>query len=251
MLPAAVRDTVELWGFDISTAQFSAPEMRPSNLQLHEHDVTKPFPEEYHGTFDIVAVRLITEGLKGIEDDGDWGAVVKNVAALLKPGGYLQWIEPLHSSLNVYSRPCGYGGGVSNQWTREAIELFQKGYMKTLFPGPLQLSALCQRHGLDELTLEVYPTDHYSDFQEMRRQGVNFLAGSISAMMDHIVDDDEEETPEENGETAGETETVAWVKWTKERVEEVVKEAREELQRTEALFLRWEMQVIVARKPTV
>ncbi|KAM7220403.1 putative methyltransferase protein [Rhypophila decipiens] len=207
-------------------------------LQVHKALPTAPFPEEYHGTFDIVAMRLIAEGLRGSEENGDWGAAVKNVTALLKPGGHLH-------------RPCGYGGGVSNQWTRHAIELFLKGYMETLFPGPLLLTGLCKLHGLNELTLEVYPTDHYSDFQEMRRQGVSFLAGSINVMMDHIVDDDEEETPEKNGGTAGETEAVAWVKWTKERVEEVVKEAREELQRTEALFLRWEMQVIVARKPTV
>ncbi|KAK4210785.1 hypothetical protein QBC37DRAFT_447597 [Rhypophila decipiens] len=75
--PAEVGDNTEarpdcgqLWGFDILTAQFPAPEMRPSNLQLHEHDVTKPFPEKYHGTFDIVAVRLITEGLRALKRTG-------------------------------------------------------------------------------------------------------------------------------------------------------------------------------------
>ena len=46
---------------------------------LHEQNITKPFPEKYHGFFDIVAIRLITAGLRG----EDWDAAVKNVNALL------------------------------------------------------------------------------------------------------------------------------------------------------------------------
>lgn len=48
----------QLYGFDISTAQFPDLEARPSNVFLYEQSVTSPFPEEYHGFFDIVAVRL-------------------------------------------------------------------------------------------------------------------------------------------------------------------------------------------------
>jgi hypothetical protein len=75
MLPS---DT-QLYGFDISTAQFPAPEARPSNVFLYEQSVTRPFLEEYHGFFDIVAVRLITAGLRG----EDWDAAVKNLNVLL------------------------------------------------------------------------------------------------------------------------------------------------------------------------
>ena len=69
----------QFFGFDISEAQFPAPEDRPSNVSLHQHNVTHPFPEEYHGTFDIVAVRLITAGMRG----DDWTKAVQNVSALL------------------------------------------------------------------------------------------------------------------------------------------------------------------------
>ena len=69
----------QLYGFDISTLQFPAPEACPSNVFLHEQNITKPFPEKYHGFFDIVAIRLITAGLRG----DDWEAAVKNVNALL------------------------------------------------------------------------------------------------------------------------------------------------------------------------
>lgn len=66
-------------GFDISDKQFPAPEDRPGNVSLHEHSALDPFPEEYIGTFDVVAVRLITPGLR----TGDWDATVKNTSALL------------------------------------------------------------------------------------------------------------------------------------------------------------------------
>lgn len=63
----------------MSGAQFPAPEARPPNLSLHEHDITKPFPEEYRGSFDVVAVRLVTPGLR----TEDWDAAVRNVSELL------------------------------------------------------------------------------------------------------------------------------------------------------------------------
>lgn len=66
-------------GFDISGAQFPAPEDRPSHVKLYEHDVLKPFADQYHGFFDVVAVRLITAGLRG----NDWDAAVKNLKVLL------------------------------------------------------------------------------------------------------------------------------------------------------------------------
>lgn len=69
----------QLYGFDISAAQFPPLEARPSNVSLHEHSITKPFPTEYHGTFDLVAVRFVTAGLRG----DDWDAAVQNVKALL------------------------------------------------------------------------------------------------------------------------------------------------------------------------
>lgn len=69
----------ELVGFDISTQQFPAAEERPSNLELHEQSVLSAFPEKYHAYFDVVAVRLITAGLRA----DDWDKAVENVTKLL------------------------------------------------------------------------------------------------------------------------------------------------------------------------
>jgi len=78
-LAKTLPSDAQLYGFDISTKQFPAPENRPPNVFLYEQSVTSPFPEEYHGFFDIVAVRLITAGLRG----DDWDAAVKNLNLLL------------------------------------------------------------------------------------------------------------------------------------------------------------------------
>ncbi|KAI0132891.1 S-adenosyl-L-methionine-dependent methyltransferase [Xylariales sp. AK1849] len=209
----------QLYGFDISAAQFPAPEARPSNVSLHEHNVTNPFPEEYHGSFDMVAVRLITAGLRG----DDWDAAVRNVSALLKPGGYLQWIEPVHSSLQVFNAKAG----APNSATRKAVDYFLEAYKTTLYPGPLQLPSLCQKYGLQDIVVEVFPTDHYPDFEKVRDQGKAFLSGALTAMLPFIVKDGS------GGLTA-------------EHVNDVVKRSMEELNGD--LYLRSEMQFIVRRK---
>ncbi|KAM0818339.1 putative methyltransferase protein [Seiridium cardinale] len=209
----------QLYGFDISAAQFPAAEARPSNVSLHEHNVTEPFPEEYQGSFDIVAVRLITAGLRG----DDWDAAVRNVSSLLKPGGYLQWIEPVHSSLQVFNSKIG----APNSATREAVGYFLEAYKKTLYPGPLQLPGLCQRYELEDIALEVFPTDHFPDFEKVRNQGKAFLSGALTAMLPFIVKDGTNDV-------------------TKEHVDDVVKRSMEELDG--GLFLRSEMQFIVRKK---
>lgn len=78
-LAQTLSTETELVGFDISTQQFPAPDERPSNIELHEQSVLNPFPDRYHGYFDVVAVRLITAGLRA----GDWEVAVENVSKLL------------------------------------------------------------------------------------------------------------------------------------------------------------------------
>ncbi|CAM1507709.1 Fc.00g045570.m01.CDS01 [Cosmosporella sp. VM-42] len=218
-LAKTLPSDTQLYGFDISAAQFPAPEARPSNVFLYEHNVTQPFPEEYHGTFDIVAVRLITAGLRG----DDWNAAVSNVSMLLKPGGYLQWIEPIHSNMQVFnSKP-----GAPNSATREAVGYFLEGYKKLLYPGPLQLPELFQKYELEDIAMEVFPTDHCPDLEKVRSQGKAFLSGACTTMIPFIVKDGS------GGLTA-------------ERVKNVVQKSMEELDGD--LYLHSEMQLIVTRK---
>ena len=59
--------TTEFTGFDISPQQFPPVEDLPSNVKFVVHDVTKPFPPEYHETFDLVSVRLLSYVIKAAE----------------------------------------------------------------------------------------------------------------------------------------------------------------------------------------
>ncbi|KAG0652836.1 N-methyltransferase [Hyphodiscus hymeniophilus] len=223
-LAKTLPSDAQLYGFDISTAQFPSPAARPSNVFLHEQSVTNPFPTQYHGFFDIVAVRLITAGLRG----DDWDAAVQNLNALLKPGGYLQWIEPVHSSLKVFTAVGQVG--TQNSATREAVGLFLDAYKKTLYPGPLQIQDLCQKYGLEEVAAEVFASDHFPDMEKVRSQGKAFLSGALVAMSSFLVNDEGK-------------------KLTAEYIDHVVKQSMVELDGD--IYLHSEMQFIVRRKPTM
>ncbi|KAJ5948605.1 hypothetical protein N7454_001912 [Penicillium verhagenii] len=73
-------------GFDISSQQF--PKKR-ENIQFSIHDITKPFPEEHWGRYDLVHVRLLIAAI----DESDYRSAIANINAILKPGGFLQWEE--------------------------------------------------------------------------------------------------------------------------------------------------------------
>lgn len=122
--------------------------------------------------------------------------------------------------------------GSPNAATRQAVDLFLGAYRKALYPGPLQVPELCQKYGLEEVALEVFPSDHFADHEKVKSQGKDFLSGAIGAMMAYIVGD---------GSSSNDG-------WTEEKVKDVVKRSMEELDGD--LFLRSEMQFVVRRKPT-
>ncbi|KAI1371658.1 S-adenosyl-L-methionine-dependent methyltransferase [Hypoxylon crocopeplum] len=82
--PSAVLD-----GFDISSTLYPPPESLPPNVTLAIRDVKQPFPEEMHGKYDVVHLRLLVTAMLPEE----WEPTVRNVSTLLKPGGFLQWEE--------------------------------------------------------------------------------------------------------------------------------------------------------------
>lgn len=137
----------------------------------------------------------------------------------------MQWIEPIHSSLQVFNSTVG----APNAATRQAVDYFLGAYKKTLYPGPLQVPDLCQKHELEEIAMEVFPSDHFPNFEKVRSQGKDFLSGACTAMLPYIVGDGS------NGLTA-------------EHVKEVVNKSMEELEG--GLYLRSEMQFVVRRKPS-
>ncbi|KAF7957543.1 hypothetical protein EAE96_003120 [Botrytis aclada] len=80
-------DLLETVGFDISPTQFPQNPVPGNRFVLW--DMTQSFPKQYHGTFDVVHIRLVVLALKVEQISG----VVKNLVELLKPGGYLQWTD--------------------------------------------------------------------------------------------------------------------------------------------------------------
>ncbi|RDI87921.1 hypothetical protein Vi05172_g1911 [Venturia inaequalis] len=82
--------SMDLHGFDISADQFPPAEKLAGNITLHLSNAKQGFPAEHHGKFDIVNLRLLTAAM---ENEKDWADVARNSMALLKPGGYLQWVE--------------------------------------------------------------------------------------------------------------------------------------------------------------
>ena len=122
---------------------------------------------------------------------------------------------------NATGRP-----GAPNKHARQAVNYFLEAYKKDFYPGPLQVPSLCEKYGLEEIALEIYPTDHFPDLDRVRAQGKLFLAGACAVMMGTIV------------EVSG----VA-----KAEVEGVIQRAMGELESRD-LVLRTEMQVFVWRK---
>ncbi|KAL3458867.1 S-adenosyl-L-methionine-dependent methyltransferase [Aspergillus heterothallicus] len=86
-------------GFDISSAQFPAA---PNGFELSVHDVLTPFPTEHHGRYDLIHVRLLVTAL----GESEFETAVQNISTILKPGGYLQWVEidysPLYDPENIH-----------------------------------------------------------------------------------------------------------------------------------------------------
>lgn len=73
------------YGFDIVASQFPEdPGPQLGQFTMVEHDMTKPFPEQYHGQFDFVNVRLVVQALRKAEVK----TAASNIAALLRVAPY-------------------------------------------------------------------------------------------------------------------------------------------------------------------
>lgn len=78
----------ELHGVDFSNQLFPNPPITREgyNLHLRQHNLTEPFPAEFHGKFDLVNGRALVMWLEGAY----WETVLRNLFDVLKPGGGIQ-----------------------------------------------------------------------------------------------------------------------------------------------------------------
>lgn len=84
----AAGDAPNTWvGTDIEDSYF--PKDPPSDTSYYHQSMTEPWPTDWQSTFDLVHSRMALPGvgLHPLED------VIKNLVALVKPGGWIQLVE--------------------------------------------------------------------------------------------------------------------------------------------------------------
>ena len=76
--PGGEPRSSEYVGFDVSTQQF--PSENPPGMDFVVHNTTQPYPEKYHGLFDLVHVRFLSYALK----IADLEKAVQNIVQILR-----------------------------------------------------------------------------------------------------------------------------------------------------------------------
>ena len=88
-LASTLPTSVQLDGFDITLTQAPPGVWLPKNINMSIWNVFEDVPKHLAGKFDIVHVRLLLL----VVSNATVESVVRRLAELLKPGGYLQWDE--------------------------------------------------------------------------------------------------------------------------------------------------------------
>lgn len=138
-----VPDTVQLDGFDVSTAQFPHKEWIPSNVSLSALNAKTEPPEHLLEAYDIVHIRLFL----AVVDNNDPTQILNHCLKLLKRGGYLQWDEYDPHDAEVIS--------VSELVPKKALQSMTE-IAKTTKPVKWvsSLPDTFQRHGLEVITVD-------------------------------------------------------------------------------------------------
>ncbi|KAJ2985775.1 hypothetical protein NUW58_g5352 [Xylaria curta] len=87
--------TAHIYGLDISLDAMPPPEVLPSNVTLRHWDVRQEVHEDLVGVFDVIQIRFFIFVLLRDEVPPVIGKLVK----MLKPGGYLQWVDSDNSHM--------------------------------------------------------------------------------------------------------------------------------------------------------
>jgi SAM-dependent methyltransferase len=88
-LAKTLPPSAELAGLDYDPSKFPEPEKLPSNVKLSFANAFEPFPEELRNRFDVVHLRYFIYAMKR----GQGTPFVENILSLLRPGGWLVWVD--------------------------------------------------------------------------------------------------------------------------------------------------------------
>ncbi|KAI4177458.1 MAG: hypothetical protein LQ343_000439 [Gyalolechia ehrenbergii] len=86
---------------DVSLEQCPTRSWLPNNINLIIHDAYQPFPEHMIGKYDLVHV----QNFLCVWRDEKSKDLVRNLLALLKPGGFIQWSEQDPAANRVITAP--------------------------------------------------------------------------------------------------------------------------------------------------
>lgn len=95
--------STELHAFDIDLSKLP-PEAFLPNVKRHIWNINDPAPTDLASTFDIVNCQLLWSFVPDVNID----KVFSNILSLLKPGGYLQWVESIMIDEQYFSPDPSY-----------------------------------------------------------------------------------------------------------------------------------------------
>ncbi|KAF6222573.1 hypothetical protein HO133_000618 [Letharia lupina] len=170
---AAKYPNATIHGFDISDEQFS-PLYTISNVRLVVHDCFKEFPAEFVEQYDVVHARFWL----CLVNNPDAPVLLKNLMSLLKPGGYLQWFEPLAKSVSVWKPDPNMPSPALDRHCK----IWAKPKPYTTYEWVEQLPELFRSHGLTSVA-----TDRHLIGDQFRAMwGQSNLAGYLDLVEENV-----------------------------------------------------------------
>ncbi len=201
--------TCQLTGFDFTTSAFPPAKIWPANVSFKLQDMSLPFPSSEIGTYDVVAVRFVSSATAR----ADWARMVENLTTLLKPGGWLQWIDSCNFA--VYNSVAGTSRAACQE-IYDGLESFRAkenlviGLMMRE-PTNLKRENVFRHVGLVDVHEDVFSTDRLQEpGLQLREKGTRNIIACFLGCLDELV-------------------AVEGSGWSKEKIERVKEEAMREI----------------------
>lgn len=221
--------TCQLTGFDVKSSSFPQPQTWPSNVSFKTQDMLHPFPASEIETYDIVAVRFISSATTRAE----WARAIENLLTLLKPGGWLQWIDSCNFAL--YNSVAGTSRAACQE-IYDGLQPFRSkedlviGLMMRE-PSNARRQDIFRELGLVDVHEDVFSTDKLQDAKlQLREKGTRNILSCFIGCLEALI----------GVEGSG---------WSKERIERLKEEAMREIDR--GAYHTLDQVCIIGRKATV
>lgn len=146
-------------GFDSSASLFR--NNLPQKVSLHVHDVRHEFPAQFHGKFDAIHLRLLVGGM----GEDDWEVAVRNLLALLKPGGAIQW-EEADFMQSQYRRAGGREAIDSTVSIGKLLDGIRYGMQHRFEHGFCDLPDIYRKLGMERVEADMVSSDRVAEVRK-------------------------------------------------------------------------------------